>query len=62
MVKDILKLIPVIQSASVLKDNIEFTEKKRASKTSDFVKQGVKNLVGISLIKSTADSIEFFED
>ena len=58
MTKDILKLIPVIQSASVLEDNIEFTEKK-SKKSKDFIKQGVKNVVGISLIKTTSNLIDF---
>ena len=57
MVKDILKLIPVMQSVAVLEDNIEFTEKPN-KKTKDFLKQGMKNVIGVSLIDSTSNFID----
>lgn len=53
---NILKLIPTLQSVAIMSDNLEFTKKKH--KTTDFVKQGTKNLVGISLISETAKFID----
>jgi len=46
--KDIAKLIPTIQAASLLEDNVKKKKKK------SLVKQSVKNIVGVSLIQSTA--------
>ena len=48
MVK-ILDLVPMMQSVSILEDNIDFSEKKH-KKSKDFVKQGAKNILGISLV------------
>lgn len=53
---NILKLIPTLQSVAIMSDNLEFTKKKH--KSTDFVKQGVKNLVGISLMNETAKFID----
>jgi hypothetical protein len=47
---DLLKLIPTFQSIALLEDNYSFSKKKKKN----FVKQGVKNIVGLSLIKETA--------
>jgi hypothetical protein len=44
---DLLKLIPTFQSIALLEDNLP-------KKKKDFVKQGVKNIVGLELIKETA--------
>jgi hypothetical protein len=57
MVKDILKLIPIVQSVAVLKDNIEFTDKPSRN-TKDFLRQGIKNVIGVSLIKTTSNFID----
>ena len=56
MVK-ILKLIPMIQSAKLLEDNVNFSTKKKKS-SKDFVKQGTKNIVGISMIGLTEELID----
>ena len=55
--KDILKLIPTIQAVDVLEDNIEFTEKPN-KKSKDFLKQSMKNVIGISLIDTTSKFID----
>ena len=47
----LLKLIPTIQSIALLEDNIDFMEHKKKS----FIKQGVKNIVGSSLISQTSN-------
>jgi hypothetical protein len=47
---ELLKLIPTMQSISLLSDNYDFSKKKKKN----LIKQGVKNIVGISLIKETA--------
>lgn len=49
---DLLKLIPTMQSISLLKENIP-------KKKNDVAKQGVKNIIGINLIKATADMTDF---
>ena len=38
-----------MQSVALLSDNLDFPKKKK-----NFVKQGVKNIVGVSLIQETA--------
>lgn len=50
---DILKIIPTLQSIRLASDNYDFVKKKKKR----FVKQGVENIVGISLIKETANYI-----
>ena len=48
---DIARIIPTIQAASLASDNAEFAAKKGKK---NLVKQGVKNLVGVSFIAPTA--------
>jgi hypothetical protein len=48
---DLLKLTPTMMSIALLNDNLEFSQKKKKN----FVKQGVKNIVGVNLIKVTSD-------
>lgn len=48
-----------MESTALLEDNMDFFEKKK-KKSSDFMKQGIKNIAGVSLISSTADIIESF--
>lgn len=55
--KQILGLALVGQSASLLGDNYKNLKKKKPS----LIKQGVKNIVGISLIKTQADIIGGFK-
>jgi len=47
---NLLKLIPLMQSASLLEDNYSFSKKKKKN----FIKQGVKNIIGVSLIQETS--------
>ncbi len=53
---DLLKIIPTLQSASLVSDNLDFFKK---GKKKSLVKRGVKNIVGISLIKETTKNINF---
>jgi len=55
MVTKILNLIPTMQSLALASDNYNFVKKKKKS----FVKQGVKNIVGIEIMKETANLIYF---
>ncbi len=48
-----------MQSASLAGDNISFAKKKNKN-TEDFIGQGVKNIVGISLIGETANILKSF--
>lgn len=48
----IIKTVPTIQSISLLKDNIKYLKKK---KKKNIVKQSMRNIVGINLIKTQAD-------
>jgi len=48
--KQIMNLIPTIQAAALLNENVKVTKKKKVS-TGDLVGLGAKNLVGIELIK-----------
>jgi hypothetical protein len=54
--KKLLELTTTMQSAALLGDNMNFYNKKK-KKSNDFVKQGVKNIFGVSLIKAQADII-----
>ena len=47
MTSDLLKLAPTMLSASLLADNYSFVKKDKK----DFIGQGLKNIVGVSLIK-----------
>jgi hypothetical protein len=53
MVK-LLTIIPAMQSISLASDNIKFSKKKDKD-VEDFMKQGMKNIVGAKLISETAD-------
>jgi len=54
--KNIMNLIPTIQSASLVGHNLKTLDKKKM-KTKDIVNLGVTNIVGVSLIKAEADLI-----
>ncbi len=58
--KTILGLIPAIQSATLLKENIKLAKKKN-KKVGDFVGVGIKNIIGTELIKAEADLIGGFK-
>jgi hypothetical protein len=57
--KEILRLIPTIQSAQLAGENMKMMKKKK-KKSGDFVGMGIKNIVGVSLIKEQANIIESF--
>lgn len=54
--KEIAKLIPTIQAASLISENLKEVKKKKQS-TKSMIGLGMKNIVGISLIKVNADLI-----
>ncbi|MCK9429539.1 MAG: hypothetical protein M0R17_06005 [Candidatus Omnitrophica bacterium] len=49
---DILKLVPMMQSTSLLSENYSSMKKKKKN----LLKQGVDNILGVSMIKATAES------
>ena len=53
MANEILKLVPTMQSLSLLESNMKFAKKmKKPKKTKNgFVKQGMTNIVGVEMIK-----------
>jgi len=53
--KTIAALIPTIQAATLVNENVKATKKK--SKTGDIIGLGMKNIVGISVIKLESDLI-----
>lgn len=57
--KAILQLIPLMQSSIILGENIKLSKKKKM-KVEDMIGVGVGTLVGIELIKITANEIEGF--
>lgn len=59
MANGILRLIPMAQSAALAGDSIEFAKRKKKD-VGDFMGQGVKTIVGASLIGETADILGSF--
>ncbi|MCD6300573.1 MAG: hypothetical protein J7L82_00700 [Staphylothermus sp.] len=53
--KAIMNIVPVVQSASLLGENIKASKKKKEA--GDMMKMGTKNIVGVNLIKINADLI-----
>lgn len=51
MANNILKLVPILQSSALVSDNFKFVKKKKKS----FLKQGVKNVIALELIKETSN-------
>lgn len=54
--KALLGIVPAIQSASLLNENVKVLKKKKQS-VKDITGLGVKNIVGTSLIKVNANLI-----
>lgn len=52
--KNILNLIPTIHAASLVQENIKKTKKP---KTKDIAELGMKNIIGVNLIKIESDLI-----
>ena len=57
--KAILGLVPLMQSAAILSENVKLAKKKDKD-VGDFAKVGVKNIVGLELTKLTANEIAGF--
>jgi hypothetical protein len=55
--KEILKIIPTLQAAQILNENIKESKKKKPK----FVKTGVKSIIGIEMTKLSSDIIGGFE-
>ena len=49
-IKQILNLIPTLQAAALVGENVKVTKKKDI-KSKDLIGLGVKNIVGIEIIK-----------
>ena len=49
----IAKTLPTLQSIALLKDNLKELKKKKKKKNG-IVKQGVKNIIGLNLLKVNA--------
>lgn len=56
MADPILKTIPTMMSLGVLAHNVKYLKKKK-KKSTDLIEQGVGNIIGVSLVKETADFI-----
>lgn len=54
--KEIAKIIPTIQAAHLVKENVKVLKKKK-NKPEDMIKMGAGNIVGTNLIKINADVI-----
>ena len=54
-VQDIARLIPTIQAAHLAKANVEMVKKKPSTK--HLVGMGMKNIVGVNIIKAESDLI-----
>jgi hypothetical protein len=52
--KDIANLIPMTMSLALVADNVKTVTKKKPMKTKDMLGMGMKNIIGVSLIQSTA--------
>jgi len=52
----ILKIVPTLQAASLVKHNVNVAQKKNL-KTKDMIDLGVTNIVGTNLIKIESDFI-----
>lgn len=49
--KQILRIVPMIQTASLLNENVKVISKKKIN-TKDIVKLGMTNVIGLSLISA----------
>ena len=55
--KDIARLVPTIQAASLVGHNMKIASKKKID-TKDMMNMGMTNVIGISMLKINADLIE----
>lgn len=56
MTTELLRLIPTLQSLSIVAENAKFVKKKNKT-TKNFIDVGVGNMIGVALTKETADFI-----
>jgi hypothetical protein len=54
--KQIMNIVPIVQSASLLNENVKYLNKKK-KKRGDLLKLGVTNILGASIIKAESDFI-----
>ena len=59
MSKQILRLIPVMQGLTLAGENYKLLNKKKKT-TKDMVGMGFKNIVGVEMMKETANIVEDF--
>lgn len=52
--KDLLKIIPVVQSAAIVENSFDLVRRKKKKK---LVKNAIGTMVGVSLIKAESDLI-----
>jgi hypothetical protein len=57
--KDILSIIPIVQSTALAGENIKSMKKKK-KKSEDFIDMGIKNVIGTEFIKIQAQAIGDF--
>jgi len=57
--KAILNLVPLAHSTAILADNVKFA-KKKDKKATDFMKTGVKNVIGAEFVKLESNIIGSF--
>jgi len=53
--KSLLQIVPTIHAASLVEENLKVAKKK--PKTKDMIDLGLKNIVGVNLIKIESDLI-----
>jgi hypothetical protein len=54
--KNIMRVIPIVQAASLVGENMKVLNKKKV-KTKDVVNMGMKNIIGVSLIQAESQFI-----
>jgi hypothetical protein len=54
MINKILSTIPLVQSAALADRNLKMLKKKK-KKSTDFVEQGVENIIGASFISESSN-------
>jgi len=55
-IKNVMRIVPMVQTASLLNENVKVASKKKVS-SKDILKLGVGNVFGMSMIKVENDFI-----
>ncbi|HEC40003.1 hypothetical protein LCGC14_0509380 [marine sediment metagenome] len=50
----IIGTVPTFQALALVGENVKVFKKKKKLKSKDFIKLGAKNIIGVNLIKLTA--------